>query len=161
MAGTIHIENIATRSRWPYFVLLAFDIVVTGTVLILLITEPQPLPPATVAAFIALISIGTAWACLFLWVLFRHRVMFPIHRIIAAAIALTASSLFSIFGVTIALVRDERAVAIGVGLSGLAMISLSLIAFRSAKRRRVLLLDRRAELESQYPDSRTVNEKHR
>lgn len=148
MTETIHIETIATRSRWPYLVLLVFDIVVTGAVLILLITEPQPLPPATIAAFIALIAIGTAWACLFLWVLFRRRVLFSIHRIIAAAFALTASSLFMIFGVTIALVRDEGDVASAVGLAGIAMIFLSLFALHSARRRHARLLARRAELAS-------------
>lgn len=144
--GTHDIADLVSRRRWPFMILLGVDLAVTGIVAVLLATEPSPLPTATIAAFVGIIGLGLVWAGFFGWVLLRRRVLFARHRVLAAAIGIAASGVFTVGGIVIAVSRSDGAAAGAVGLSGVLMVVVAAFALRSARARQQFLLDRRAEL---------------
>ncbi|MER7169258.1 hypothetical protein ABT336_24755, partial [Micromonospora sp. NPDC000207] len=92
-------------------------------------TEPGPLPVRTRLAFAAVMLLGLAWAGVAGWALAR-RPLFAADRVIAAALALTAS--VSVGGATVAVAATQAGTgavvtAVGVGTVLVAAAAVALV----------------------------------
>ncbi|WNV84692.1 hypothetical protein [Umezawaea sp. Da 62-37] len=109
-------------------------------------TEPTALPARTQLAFAAMITIGLTWAGFGAYTVIR-RPLFAVDRIIAAALALTFSTLMTAGTVVLALTRDSTAGVLTASAIGLVLIVAACTMLLRARTYRAALLARRRDLE--------------
>jgi hypothetical protein len=107
---------------------------------VLWVTEPNPLPARTRAAFAGLIAIGLAWAAFSGWVLSRRRPLFARDRVLGARLALAVTTVTGAAGTALAAMRGTAAGALPVALASAALVAAAgLLLVRAQSRRRELL----------------------
>ncbi len=135
---------VSRRARIRAVAALVAGLSGAAFVSLLWLTEPEPLPGRTRLAFALLIVICLAWAGYGAWLLSRKVVLFAADRVVAARIALSASTVTTAL---LAVVAAGR----GTGLwpvlaTGTVFVGVSLLLLARAHRERTRLLRRRAQL---------------
>ncbi|MFI9529957.1 hypothetical protein [Micromonospora rosaria] len=110
-------------------------------------TEPGPLPARTQVAFAAVIVVGLAWAGVAGWALGR-RPLFAADRVVAAGLALCASTLVTLGTVAIALTQGSGTELVVAVLVGAALVGAAGVALTRARAHRRALLALRRDLEA-------------
>lgn len=136
--------ELSAKPRVLLVSLLTFDLVMTGLITILAITEP--VPTRTLLAFLAMIALGLCWAVFFINALTTRRVLFAKHRVQAATISLLGASLFAAFAIPLA-ARSSALVGATTSLFAATLLMIAVVHLRSARRRYDALLARRDALE--------------
>lgn len=131
--------QLSLWSRIAYTALLVVSLLMAGGLGSLLLTE-EGLPRRTQVAFVVMIFIGLSWVAYAGWVLTSRRVLLAGHRIIAARMAITFTSIFVIG----ALVLSQWPAV----LFGTALLTVATAMFFHARRRFAELMARRRELEA-------------
>jgi hypothetical protein len=121
-------------------------LLVAGLIALLWATEPTSLPVRTQVAFAALIAVGLTWAGLAGWALAR-RPLFAIDRVLAAALALCFSTLWTVWAAALAWSRGGGAALVTVAGVGLVLVLASGALLRRAHAYRATLLERQRVLE--------------
>lgn len=146
LARRIARAELSLQSRVAHGALLAAALAMTVVLAALLLTEPG-LPLRTRAALTVLAAIGATWAGYAGWVLTQRRVLFARQRVVAGWLALIFTSVFTAGGFAIGIMADVPA-GLAAGGLGLALVAGSGLLLARARRRLVVLLDRRRELEA-------------
>jgi hypothetical protein len=110
-------------------------------IVMLLATEPAPLPARTRIAFAFLAAIGIAWFAFAAWALAR-RPMFAADRVIAATLAVVFSGLTTVGAVAIASARSSMPGAAAAAGVGLTLTVVAVVLLVRARRYRAGLLAR-------------------
>lgn len=135
---------VSGRARIRAVVALAAGLAGAAFGSLLWLTEPGPLPGRTRLAFALLIVICLAWAGYGGWLLTRKVVLFAADRVVAARIAVSASTATTAL---LAVVAAGRGTGLWPVLAvGAAFVTVSLLLLARAHRERARLLRRRAEL---------------
>ncbi len=132
--------EVSLRSRMRYVAVGLAG--ASGAVLItvLSVTEPDPLPARTQAAFVALIAVGLTWAAFAGWTLSRRRPLFARDRVLGARLALAVSVGTCVVGTFMAATRGTTAETVATALTGGMLIwAAGLLLARARARRRALL----------------------
>lgn len=145
--------ELSLRARVAYTALLLIAVMMTIVVGSLWLTEPA-LPLRTQIAFAVLTGIGLAWTAYAVWVLTRRRVLFAGHRILAARMALTFSTVFVAGSVVLALFSDQGRAAWSAAACGVVMAGIAGAMLVHARKRFAALLQRRDELMRQLNATR-------
>ena len=125
--------------------LLAFaggiGLVMAVLMVIMVATEPQPLPTRTVVALLGIAVGGLSWAALATWRLTRHEVLLLHDRVAAYGLGTFWSVVATAGGVSIALSRGEVAAALAVlavgstvSASSVLLLNRAIAALRLAQR---------------------------
>jgi hypothetical protein len=135
--------RLSLRRRVAIVVAMLGGLAVAIVVGLLWATEPA-LPGRTRVAFGALVVVGLAWAGYGVWVLTRRTPLYALDRVIAAWLALTATSLLAGTVAVVAILRHRaEPVAAGTALGLLVVAVANLVRARA---RRAALLRRKREL---------------
>jgi hypothetical protein len=135
--------RLSLRRRVAIVVAMLGGLTVASVVGLLWATEPA-LPGRTRVAFGALVVVGLAWAGYGVWVLTRRTPLYALDRVIAAWLALTATSLLAGTVAVVAILRHRaEPVAAGTALGLLVVAVANLVRARA---RRAALLRRKREL---------------
>lgn len=137
--------ELSVRARIAHTALLLVALLMTVSITSLWATETA-LPPRTQVAFGVMVAIGWSWVAYAAWVLTKRRVLLAGHRIIAARMAVTFSSLFASGALLLAL-RGVRG-AVGASFTGMLMAGIAIAMLVHAKKQFAGLLARRRELEA-------------
>ncbi len=125
----------------------------SATVTVSLLLGEEALPVRTRIAFVVLTVIGAAWAGFAAWVLARRRVLFALHRLIAARMAVAFTAVFTTGALLLAdNFGSSSAIPVCVGA---ILLGLALLQHARARRQVARLLDRREELERQLATGAT------
>jgi hypothetical protein len=138
-------SELSIGARVAYVALLLVSLIVTVSIASLWMTE-RALPLRTQIAFAVMIAIGIAWIAYAAWVLTKRRVLLAGHRILAARMAVTFTSVFALGALALAL-QGARG-AFGAAFTGALMVCVAIAMLVQAKRRFADLVRRRAELEA-------------
>ena len=120
--------EVGMPSRLAHTALLVAAAGMTATTASLWATEVA-LPQRTQWAFALIVVIGAAWMIFAGWVLLQRRVLYGRQRIVAAKLALFASSVFVVGSI---LLRER--VGMGATLAGAVMWLIAAITLASARR---------------------------
>lgn len=136
--------SLSRRARIRAVTALVAGLSGAAFVSLLWLTEPEPLPGRTRLAFALLLAICLAWTAYGGWLLTRKVVLFATDRVVAAWIALSASTLTTALLAVVAVGR-------GTGLwpvlaVGAVFLAVSVLLLTRAHRERARLLRRRDEL---------------
>ena len=128
---------LSPRARNLHIGLLLGSVAMTVLLVSLLVTEPH-LPVPTRVGFMVMTAFALAWVGYAAWALHHRRAFLVEHRVIAAWIALLASTAFTIGASLVAVWREDSlfvvSAALGVGLCACALFLL----VRAIRRARVL-----------------------
>jgi hypothetical protein len=141
-------RELSMPTRIGYLLLLMLTLMGAGLISTLWITEPGPLPLRTQVAFGLLVTINLAWSVLFGWVLTQRKVLFAVHNVIAAWMAVAFCSVFLLAGLAIGWMRMNSTALVLVGVVGLVQLLAAIIMLKRSRRRRRELLARRDVLAS-------------
>ncbi|MEU9337317.1 transmembrane transport protein [Streptomyces sp. NPDC048290] len=114
-------------------------------------TEPNALPTRTRAVFAGLIAVGLVWAVFAGWVLSRRRPLFARDRVLSAGIAVAATVVTALAGVTLAAVRGSTTDVVATAAGGVAVTAAAMLTLVRARRRRRELLRLRDALRQDTP----------
>ncbi|GAA1658160.1 hypothetical protein ACFQY4_17315 [Catellatospora bangladeshensis] len=135
---------VSRRARIRAVTALVAGLSGAALVSLLWLTEPEPLPGRTRLAFALLTAICLAWAGYGGWLLTRKVVLFAADRVVAAWIALSASTATTVL---LAVIAAGRGTGLWPVLAvGAVFAAVSLLLLARAHRERARLLRRRAEL---------------
>lgn len=141
--------ELTGRSRVAFTFLLLFDLAVGAVIASLLLTE-EGLPLRTVIAFSTMLAISLVWAVFFLRTLTRRKLFLAGHRVAAARLSVTFTSLFTIGALVLAMVDEGvRSTAFTAAGFGILMLSVAIGLLVRARRRVNDLTSRRNHLERQ------------
>lgn len=143
-------RTLSPAGRYAHVLLLLAAIAMGIVVLALLLTEPS-LPLRTQAAFGAMVVIAACWVGYSLWVLFHRRPLLHAHRVVAGTLATVFSGVFASVTLIAAVVTGAAAAWLAGGL-GVVMLVIALGLLVHARRRRLVLLARRDELQRALAD---------
>jgi hypothetical protein len=110
-------------------------------------TEPVALPARTQVAFAVMIAIGLTWSGFAAYAVVR-RPLFAVDRVIAAALAVTFSTLLTAGTVVLAVNRGSTAGVWAASGIGLVLVGTAFHLLRRARAYRAALLTRKHDLES-------------
>lgn len=145
MQRLIHGE-LSLPSRLGHTALLLAALAVTVVVASLWLTEPS-LPVRTQAAFGGMVAIGLAWVAYAAWVLTRRRVLLAGHRVIAARMAVTFTTVFVLGSAALGIWSTVGRAAFAAAGLGALMLLVAVGMLVSARRRFAELMERRRVLE--------------
>jgi hypothetical protein len=137
--------ELSVPARLGYVALLLAALMMTAVVLALWLTEPA-LAVRTQVAFALMIAIGVSWVAFAVRVLTTRRILLARHRIVAARMAVTFTTVFVAGFVTLGFVTGNRAPYAAAAL-GLVMLTIAASMLRHAHRAFVRLTERRVALE--------------
>jgi hypothetical protein len=148
--------ELSVRARRGYTGLLLVALFMSIAVASLWLTEPL-LPLRTHLAFASMVAIGLSWVGYAVWVLTRRHVLLAGHRIVAARMAVTFSTLFTIGSAALGYWGPNARAGYGAAGTGLVMLVIALAMLRSARSRYRELTERRRGLERQLTyDSQSI-----
>jgi hypothetical protein len=139
-------EEAGLPSRLRYTTLLLAGLCGAGVTLSLLLTEPE-LPGRTRIAFTLLTGIGLAWAAFAAWVLARRRVLFAVHRVVAARMAIAFTGLFTLGALALGRWGGDGVPWAPAAGTGIALLGTAAVLLVRARRRVAALERRRRQLE--------------
>jgi hypothetical protein len=135
-------DQMSRRRRVANLIALVGGVTMTAVVGLLWATEPG-LPRRTVLAFGALIVIGLGWAAYGGWAVTRKTPLFALDRVVAAWMALAATSVLALMTVTVTFARPVApALFAAVGV----LLVIAAVNLWRARGRRAALLRRKREL---------------
>ncbi|MER7716249.1 transmembrane transport protein [Streptomyces flaveolus] len=111
-----------------------------AVIAVLWATEPHAVPPRTQTVFAGLIVLGLAWAGFAGWVLSRRRPLFARDQVLSARIALAATVVTTVVGVTLAAVSGSTADLVATATGGGIFTAAAVLALMRARHRRRELL---------------------
>ncbi|WP_331771723.1 transmembrane transport protein (plasmid) [Embleya sp. NBC_00888] len=114
-------------------------------------TEPGALPVRTRIAFGALIPVGSAWAVFAARALTERRPLYGHDRVLAASIALAATTATTALGTAVAASRGTTTATTTTALTGTTPVVTSALLPARARGRRRRLLRLRDELRAESP----------
>jgi len=138
--------ELTMPSRLGYTALLLVALSMSGVVAALWLTEPV-LPVRAQIAFALMVVIGLSWVAYAAWVLTRRRVLLAGHRIIAARMAVTFCSLFTLGCLTLAFWTSIGRVAYAAAGFGAFMLAIAIGLLVHARMSFARLMERRRTLE--------------
>jgi len=143
-----HLINgeLSLRSRLGHTALLLFALAMTVAIASLWLTEPS-LPMRTHLAFGVMVGIGLSWVAYTVWVLTRRRVLLAGHRVIAARMAVTFTTIFVLGSVALGIWSPVGKPAYAAAGFGVLMLMVAVAMLLSARRRFEELMQRRRALE--------------
>lgn len=137
---------LSPRERFKYVALLIVGLAAAGLLATLWMTEPEPLPARTQAAFGALVALNLSWSVLAAWVLTRRRPLHAGDAVVAARLAVAAALVSTVASVSIAVLRGAPGPTRAAALVGLLSLGAALVMLGRARRRRAALIERRRRL---------------
>jgi len=143
--------ELSLRSRLRYTALLLLALLVTVAIASLWLTEAS-LPARTRVAFGVMVGIGLSWAAYAAWVLTRRRVLLAGHRVIAARMAVTFTTIFVIGSVALGIWSPAGRPAYAAAGLGAGLLIVAVAMLLSARRRFEELMQRRRALEQELSD---------
>jgi hypothetical protein len=150
MQQLIHGE-LSLRSRLGHTTLLLFALAMSAVIASLWLTEPS-LPLRTQIAFGVMVGIGLSWFAYAAWVLTRRRVLLAGHRVIAARMAVTFTTIFVIGAVALGIWSSVGKPAYAAAGFGALMLMVAVAMLFSARRRFAELMQRRRALEHELSE---------
>jgi hypothetical protein len=144
--------ELSRSSRVGHVALLLVALVTVLATASLWLTEAG-LPLRTHIAFAGLTAIGLSWVGYAWWVLFTRQLVFDIHRVVAARMALGFSAAFVAASFALAMFAPADSGRFGqaawaAGGCGVVMCVAALVLLRRAQRRVAALRSRRSALEA-------------
>ncbi len=138
--------ELSLRSRLGHTALLLVALAMTVVIASLWLTEPS-LPVRTQIAFGVMVGIGLSWVAYAAWVLTRRRVLLAGHRVIAARMAVTFTTVFVLGSVALGIWSPVGRPAFAAAGLGALMLMVAVAMLLSARRRFAELMQRRRVLE--------------
>jgi hypothetical protein len=139
-------SELTLSSRLAYTALLLVAVSMSGVVAALWLTEPV-LPVRTQIAFALMVVIGLSWVSYAAWVLRRRRVLLAGHRVIAARMAVTFCSVFTLGCLILALWTSVGSVAYAAAGFGAFLLAIAIALLLRARTSFAGLMERRRALE--------------
>jgi hypothetical protein len=146
-------SELSLPSRAGHVALLLSSAAMTTVVIALLLTEPALPLRATIGLSVGA-AIGLSWVAFAAWVLARRRVLLGRHRIVAARMAVTFTSVF-VAGALLIGYTTSNAAALGAAAFGVVMLAVAVGMLVKATRAFAELSKRRAVLERELGRSRS------
>lgn len=135
-------DQMSPRRRVANLIALLGGLGMAAAVGLLWATEPG-LPLRTVLAFGVLMLIGLGWAAYGGWAVTRKSPLFALDRVVAAWLALAATSGLALMTFAVAFVRQVEPVLF---VAAAVLLTVALVNLGRARARRAALLRRKREL---------------
>jgi hypothetical protein len=138
--------ELSPRARVGHTALLLFATAMAVVIASLWLTEPS-LPARTQIAFAVMTGISLSWVAYAVWVLTRRRVLLAGHRIIAARMAVTFTTIFVLGFLWLGTFGSMGRAAYAAAGTGAVMLAVAVFLLFSARRRFEELMQRRRAIE--------------
>ncbi|HEV7765087.1 MAG TPA: hypothetical protein VGQ76_08810 [Thermoanaerobaculia bacterium] len=144
--------ELSPRARVGHTALLLVASAMAVVIASLWLTEPS-LPLRTQVAFGLMTGIGLSWVAYSVWVLTRRRVMLAGHRILAARMAVTFTTIFVLGFLSLGIFGSMGRAAYAAAGTGAVMLAVAVFMLFSAHRRFAELMQRRLVIERELTPS--------
>lgn len=140
--------ELSSARRTGYRLMLVVVSILLALLTTLWVTEPGPLPARLHVSFAAMSGIAVGWIGVLVWILTRRSCPTAIDRLATSWMATVACGVFLVVSLSIAVIRGDANAALGLGVTGLGLLSLALFLLRRSYALKARLQSKLAQLEA-------------